>query len=282
MNTRIIEDRLKRYGVISPEEALQAIREITQEMILFTLSTSDFFSYAAFQGGTCLRIAHGLNRFSEDMDFILKQRDSEFSWKPYLLLIGSTLEQYGYKLELQDKSQAEDMVKKAFVKDDSIGKVLNLLYTQRRGTQQKIRIKLEIDTNPPQGGDFETKFIGFPAVSSITTETLPTLFAGTSHALLCRKYEKGRDWYDFLWYLENKTLINYQRLSFALNQTGPWVGHGLIVDRDWYVSEITKRINTIDWIRVKEDVTAFIPQQEQRSLGFWGTDLFLAALDRLP
>lgn len=106
MNTSIIEDRLKKYGAISTETEITAIREITQELILFALSTSDFFSHAAFQGGTCLRIVHGLSRFSEDMDFILKTHDTTFSWQQYLTLIGTTLEQYGYSVELQDKSNA--------------------------------------------------------------------------------------------------------------------------------------------------------------------------------
>lgn len=282
MNTGIIEDRLKRYRTESAETELTAIREITQELILFALSTSDFFSYAAFQGGTCLRIVHGLNRFSEDMDFILKTRKRSFSWQQYLTLIGTTLEQYGYSVELQDKSQAEESVKKAFIKDDSIGKVLRLAYANRQDTSRKIRIKLEIDTNPPGGGDFESAFIGFPAPSSITVETLPTLFAGKSHALLCRKYEKGRDWYDFLWYMGNKMQVNYRKLSAALDQTGPWAGSGVAVDRVWYITAMKKRIGEIDWKRAADDVAPFISSSEQGLLSKWNPDFFITALDRLP
>lgn len=282
MNTGIIENRLKRYRTDSPETELTAIREITQELILFALSTSDFFSHAAFQGGTCLRIVHGLSRFSEDMDFIQKAPDTAFSWQQHLTLIGTTLEQYGYSVELQDKSHADETVKKAFIKDDSIGKVLRLAYANRQGTQRKIRIKLEIDSNPPGGGEFESAFIGFPAPSSITVETLPTLFAGTSHALLCRKYEKGRDWYDFLWYLGNKTPINYRRLSAALGQTGPWAGNDITVDRTWYLDEMKRRIGEMDWARAKDDVAPFISRQEQGLLSKWSADFFLSALERLP
>jgi hypothetical protein len=216
------------------------------------------------------------------MDFILKKRDSDFSWQQYLSLIGTTLEQYGYSVELQDKSHVDEAVKKAFVKDDSIGKILRLAYANRQGSQQKIRIKLEIDTNPPGGGEFESAFIGFPAPSSITTETLPTLFAGKSHALLCRKYEKGRDWYDFLWYLGNRTTVNYHRLSAALNQSGPWAAKNLAVDRDWYKSEMSKRIGEMDWSRAKDDVSPFISRQEQGLLNMWSAELFRAALSRLP
>ena len=282
MNTSIIEDRLKKYGADSAETELTTIREITQELILFALSTSDFFSYAAFQGGTCLRIVHGLGRFSEDIDFILKAGDTAFSWQQYLTLVGTTLEQYGYSVELQDKSHADETVKKAFIKDDSIGKVLRLGYANRQGTQRKIRIKLEIDSNPPVGGEFESAFIGFPAPSSVTVETLPTLFAGKSHALLCRTYEKGRDWYDFLWYLGNKTPVNWRRLSAALHQSGPWKGQGLSVDRAWYIDELKRRIGEMDWKRARDDVAPFIPPQEQGLLSKWNADLFLSALTRLP
>lgn len=282
MNTGIIEDRLKKYGTDSAETELTAIREITQELILFALSTSDFFSHAAFQGGTCLRIVHGLGRFSEDMDFILKAHDPAFSWQQYLALIGTTLEQYGYDVELQDKSHADETVKKAFIKDDSIGKVLRLAYANRQGTPRKIRIKLEIDTNPPGGGEFESAFIGFPSPSSITVETLPTLFAGKSHALLCRKYEKGRNWYDFLWYMGNRTQVNWRRLSAALNQIGPWAGKGLSIDRTWYIDEMERRIGEMDWKRAKDDVAPFISPQEQGLLNKWSADFFLSALERLP
>lgn len=282
MKIRIIEERLKKYELTSAGTDLQAIREITQELILYSLSTSDFFTYAAFQGGTCLRIIHGLNRFSEDMDFILKIKDPSFSWQSYLSLISTSLNQYGYKIELQDKSDTAGVVKKAFIKDDSIGKVLKLAYSTRQGSIKKLRIKLEIDTNPPGEGKFETKFIGFPSASSITTETIPTLLAGKSHALLCRPYEKGRDWYDFLWYMAHKTPVNYQRLASALNQTGPWKGQELSVNRKWYISEMKKKIENTNWDRAKEDVFPFISQQEHHSLSLWNSQFFLSALEQLP
>jgi hypothetical protein len=281
LNTRLIEERLGRYEVDSAESGTQALREITQELILYSLSTSDFFSRAAFQGGTCLRVVYGLRRFSEDMDFISKRKDPEFSWEVHLALIRSTLEQYGYRAELQDRSQADSAVKKAFIKDNSIGKVLRLSYAGRQGPARKIRIKLEIDTDPPGGGKFETKYLSFPSASSITAETAPTLLAGKSHALLCRRFEKGRDWYDFLWYMGRKTPVNYARLSAALDQAGPWKGQGLSVDRDWYVAEMKKRIQEADWPRAREDVAPFVPRDELRSLELWGPELFASALDWL-
>lgn len=282
MNTRIIEERLARYGSNSDFESTRAIREITQELILFALSTTDFFTRAAFQGGTCLRIVHGLDRFSEDMDFIAKRGDLDFSWMPYIALVGTVLEQYGYRVELQDKSQADDTVKKAFIKDDSIGKLLSLSFSNRAGVPGKIRIKLEIDTNPPGGGAFETKYIGFPAAASITTETLSTMFAGKSHALLCRKYEKGRDWYDFIWFITRKTEPDYLRLSAALQQSGPWRGQEISADKAWYLGQMKKRIENADWDKARADVAPFISLREQKSLEVWSRFFFLSMLEELP
>lgn len=281
MNTQVVLNRLKNYRLDSVAGELQAIREITQELILFALSTGDFFNYAAFQGGTCLRIIHGLNRFSEDMDFILRNPVPSFSWQPYLSLIGTTVGQYGYRIEVQDKSKTDSAIKKAFIKDDSIGKILDLAFAARQGSPQKIRIKLEIDTNPPGHGNFETKYLNFPSLSNISVQDKPTLFAGKSHALLCRKYEKGRDWYDFLWYAGTRTGINYNHLSAALDQSGPWAGKKIRVDQEWYTIQMTKRISEIDWQRAKDDVIDFLPVLEKRTLSLWGKDLFLSALDGL-
>lgn len=201
---------------------------------------------------------------------------------PYIALVGTVLEQYGYRVELQDTSQADDTVKKAFEKDDSIGKLLSLSFSNRAGVPGKIRIKLEIDTNPPGGGAFETKYIGFPAAASITTETLSTMFAGKSHALLCRKYEKGRDWYDFIWFITRKTEPDYLRLSAALQQSGPWRGQEISADKAWYLGQMKERIENADWDKARADVAPFISLREQKSLEVWGRFFFLSMLEELP
>ena len=104
-------------------------------------------------------------------------------------------------------SKASVTVKKAFIKEDSFGQVLSLTYPRTKADPQTVLIKLEIDTNPPSGSNFDNHLIDFPITSSVISQDLPSLFAGKLHALLCRAYVKGRDWYDFIWYVTRKNPI---------------------------------------------------------------------------
>jgi Nucleotidyl transferase AbiEii toxin, Type IV TA system len=281
MSIKLIQDRLDSYKCKSELEEEHAIREITQEVVLAALGRTDFFKYGVFQGGTCLRIFYGLNRFSEDLDFILKEPNHNFKLQPHLQVLLKELEAYGYNIEIADRSKTDVVVKKAFLKDDSIGKVLQLSHAGKRGPFRKIRIKFEVDTNPPSGGQMEIKYLDFPFVSSVTVQDKPSLFAGKVHALLCREYIKGRDWYDFLWYTSQGININYQFLASALKQQGPWRGEDIDVNLDWCMAELEKAIKSIDWKATSEDVRRFVRVVEQPSLDLWSDELFLAQLGKL-
>ncbi len=282
MSLKIIRDRLSTYGCKSEIEEEQAIREITQELVLAALGRTDFFKEAAFQGGTALRILYGLDRFSEDLDFVLKKSSPGFAWKEYLQTLTEELSAYGYQIEIQDRSAVDSAVKKAFIKDDAIGKVLNLQYAGKSGVLGKIRIKLEVDINPPDGSEYEIKYLDFPFVSSVVVQTLPSLFAGKIHALLCRDYLKGRDWYDFLWYTARRTQINYRLLSSALSQVGPWKNQGIPVDYDWCMQSLKAKIESVDWHSAAEDVRRFVRVREQKSLDLWNRALFIGQLEKIP
>ena len=281
MSIKMIQERLNSYDCKSEIEEEQAIREITQEVALAALGRTDFFKHAVFQGGTCLRIFYGLNRFSEDMDFILKEPDRSFELKPHVHALTDELTAYGYNIEVADRSKMDVAVRKAFLKDDSIGKVLQLNYGSQTGLLRKIRIKFEVDTNPPSGSELEIKYHDFPFVSSVVVQDKPSLFAGKVHALLCRNYIKGRDWYDFLWYTSQGVKINYQFLSSALNQQGPWQGQNVHVDLSWCRSQLEKAIKSMDWKATALDVRRFVRVAEQPSLDLWSKDLFLAQLEKL-
>jgi predicted nucleotidyltransferase component of viral defense system len=281
MSIKMIQERLNSYDCKSEIEEEQAIREITQEVALAALGRTDFFKHAVFQGGTCLRIFYGLNRFSEDMDFILKEPDRSFELKPHVHALTDELTAYGYNIEVADRSKMDVTVRKAFLKDDSIGKVLQLNYGSQTGLLRKIRIKFEVDTNPPSGSELEIKYHDFPFVSSVVVQDKPSLFAGKVHALLCRNYIKGRDWYDFLWYTSQGVEINYQFLSSALNQQGTWRGQNVQVDLNWCRSRLENAIESMDWKATALDVRRFIRVAEQPSLDLWGKDLFLAQLEKL-
>ncbi len=281
MSVKLIQDRLDSYHCRSNIEEEHAIREITQEVVLAALGRTEFFKHALFQGGTCLRIFYGLNRFSEDMDFILKQTHRDFELQPHLVAICDELEAYGYHVEIADRSKAGVAVRKAFLKDDSLGKVLQLKYVDRSGPARKIRVKLEVDTNPPSGSGMEIKYVDFPFVSSVTVQDKPSLFAGKLHALLCREYVKGRDWYDFLWYTSQSIGVNNAFLSSALAQQGPWRQQDIRIDPEWCRTHLEKRIKSIDWAAAREDVRRFVKESEYPSLELWSKELFLAQLHKI-
>ena len=188
---------------------------------------------------------------------------------------------YGYDVEIADRSKAGVAVRKAFLKDDSLGKVLQLQYADRSGPARKIRVKLKVDTNPPSGSGMEIKYVDFPFVSSVTVQDKPSLFAGKLHALLCREYVKGRDWYDFLWYTSQSIGVNYAFLASALAQQGPWRGQDVQVDAGWCQMQLEDRIKSVDWVVAREDVRRFVRESEYPSLDLWSRDLFLSRLGRI-
>jgi predicted nucleotidyltransferase component of viral defense system len=279
MSVKIIQDRLNSYKCRSELEEEYALREIMQEVAVAAIARTDFFKLAAFQGGTCLRIFYGLNRFSEDLDFILKAPNKKFVLDPYLKTMARESEAYGYKIEIVDRSKTQLTVRKAFLKDDSVGKVLNLTYLKANRSMRKLRIKLEVDTNPPAGGAFEARFYDFPFAYSVTLQDLPSLFAGKIHALLCRQYAKGRDWYDFIWYTSRSVGINYPFLASALKQQGPWQGQEINVDKDWCLKAIHEKICSMDWTDARNDVKRFIVQAELPSIELWSREFFLDRLN---
>lgn len=279
MAIEIIQERLLSYQCKTIIEQENALKEIAQEISLMALSRAGFFKVAAFQGGTCLRILYGLNRFSEDLDFVLKETDSQFSFEPFLKTMREEFEGYGYFLEIVDRQQGKTAVKKVFLKADSMGGILVL--KDARTNRPKIQIKLEIDANPPEGSAFETKFLDFPIPYSVQVQSPPSLFAGKCHALLCRPYTKGRDWYDFVWYVSRNTMINFDLLSHAIDQVGPWKGKGEQVNKKWFIKEISKRMHEIDWDIARQDVEKFLGPKEVEGLALWSTTFFLSRLDKL-
>ena len=280
MSIRLIQDRLNTYACQNALEEAQAFREITQEVVLAALGRTDFFSKAAFHGGTSLRIFYGLNRFSEDLDFALHRPDAAFTLQHYLKSVATELTAYGYHLEIQDRSQTDATVRKAFLKEDSLVRVLQIGHLRPDRSTRKIRIKLEVDINPPAGAVLESKFLDFPFVSSLVVHDAASLFAGKVHALLSRDYIKGRDWYDFVWYTGRGTPINHTLLSAALDQQGPWQGRGHKSDNRWCIEQLGNRIRFLAWDEVAADVERFVKTHELPSLKLWSEAFFLAQLEK--
>lgn len=281
MNVKIIEERLKEYAPTSQRDELNAIKEIVQEIALCALARADFFKIAAFQGGSCLRIVHKLNRFSEDLDFILLKSDSSFVWEPFLKVLQSEFKMYSFDFQTIDRSKADKAIKMAFLKDNSFGKILVLTHPRGPSDKQTIQIKLEIDTNPPYGSGFQSHFLDFPYAYSITVQDLSSLFASKLHAILCQPYVKGRDWFDFVWYVSKNIVPNYMHLQKSIEQAGPWKNQEISVTSEWLISELNNKISKIDWQETKKDVENFLRTHERHSLAVWGYDFFIATVEKL-
>ena len=277
----LLQEKLRTYQPADAVEQEHVLAELMQHYVLAGLSRAGLFREAFFHGGTCLRILHGMRRFSEDLDFMLKRPQPDFAWRRYLDPVGELCAREGITLELQARSEVDGAVKKAFVKTDSIGKIVLLDLPFNRNARKKIRIKLEIDTNPPAGSSFETAYINFPVLSALTTQTLRSGFGTKSHALLCRDYIKGRDWYDLLWYIERGVVPDLRLLQSAIDQQGPWAGVGQEVTPSWYLEALRARIATVDWEAAKRDVIRFVGARDREGVALFRADLFRHQVDRL-
>ena len=276
----LIQQRLDSYNASNPVEEEQATKEILQEVALYSLWRTGFFEVAAFQGGTSLRILHKLPRFSEDLDFLLKEPDPGFEWSGYLHKLQDGFEEFGLQTEVLDKSRMDQSMKKAVLKDNSISNQLNLSF-YRGHPEQKLKIKLEIDINPPEGSGYEYTYLDFPLDYEVCHQDLGSNFALKIHALLCRPYLKGRDWYDFNWYVKHKVQPNLPHLQAALYQFGPWKDKAIRVDMDWLHQTLTETITSVDWKEAAKDVERFLKPAEKQSLTLWSEKFFHSKVESL-
>jgi hypothetical protein len=276
----LLRQRLAGYAPADAWQEEQALKEILQEVALYGLWRAGFFSVAAFQGGTSLRLLHGLRRFSEDLDFILIAPDAGFDWSPYLGVLVEVLAEFGVRGELSDRGRMDRAVRQALLKDDSLARQLDVSF-YRGDTGRKLRIKLEVDTRPPAGSGFDYHYLDFPLDFEVCSQDLASNFALKIHALLCRPYPKGRDWFDFGWYVAKGIGPNLPHLQAALEQYGPWQGQDLVVDRVWLEGALLARIGALDWPKAIQDVKPFLPAPEQAGLKLWGEPFFTAKVAKL-
>jgi hypothetical protein len=215
------------------------------------------------------------------MDFALIRQEAAFALAPFLDQARVELEAFGYALEIEDRSKTGAAVQQVFVKDESAGKLLHLNYRPRTGPMRKLRIKLEVDTNPPAGAAYAVPVLDFPFPAAVRILDLPSLFAGKLHALLCRTYLKGRDWYDFIWYTARGATINHALLSAALDQQGPWQGRAPKTDNVWCIDHLRPMIVKHDWTQARREVQRFVKPHELPSLELWTRDFFLRQCAKL-
>jgi hypothetical protein len=276
----LIQEKLASYKAANQLAEEHALKEILQDIALYGLWRAGFFDLAAFQGGTSLRILYAMNRFSEDLDFILKIPDPDFTWSAYLNGMIGCFAEFGIQTEVLNKGRMGQRIKKALIKDNSICNQLNLSFF-RGNPAQKHKIKLEIDVAPPGGSNFEYRYLDFPLDFEVCHQDLSSNFSLKIHALLCRPYQKGRDWYDFNWYVTQDVKPNFPHLQAALYQWGPWENQELKIDMQWLQKRLMEKIDQINWQNAAADVERFLGPQEQYSLKLWSDKFFLHKLDQL-
>lgn len=276
---------LKRYSLVTKENYLNAFKEIIQEITLLGLWRAKFFEHAAFYGGTALRILYKLDRFSEDLDFSLLRPDHHFSWDKYFPFIVSELESYGMSVAITQKNKTtESKVESAFLKGNTLEHLLKVNATDKlaRGhKEEKFTIKIEVDTDPPPGFETETQYLLEPNPFSVRTFVPQDLFAGKVHALLCRQWVnrivKGRDWYDFVWYIRRETPLNLAYLEQRMRQSGNFTGKHLMHDQ--LLAFLEDKIKNLDIPAARKDVATFIKNTEE--IDIWSKDFFFSLLPRI-
>jgi predicted nucleotidyltransferase component of viral defense system len=273
----MIKEWLDSYKPENKDDALQALREIMQEVALAGLERAGFFERAAFYGGTALRIFYGLNRYSEDLDFSLLEVNPEFSLDKYLESIRIEFESLGMQVSVREKQKKIDSnIESAFLKSETIWKELVLEHTiPQNGLDQKanIKIKLEVDTEPPLGFSTEEKLLLKPFTCYIKCFAISDLFAGKIHALLFRKWKnnvKGRDWFDMEWYIKNGVPLRLRHFLVRAKDSGNW-SKETITEAE-FRDLLTKKIDSVDMYRVKADISRFI--RDPKVIDIWSATYF--------
>lgn len=281
MNDVILE-LLKRYDLKSFSDHENALKEIIQEVALLGMWRSKFFEVGAFYGGTALRILYGLDRFSEDLDFSLLEKNLGFDISKYAGFLQRELEAYGFEVCVEKKIKtANSVVESAFVKADTQVHLLKIGSQLKAQRSKLMKIKIEVDTDPP--GDYQTEVVQHftPTAFSVKTFDLATLFAGKIAATLFRPYKfnvKGRDWYDFLWYISRATPVSLSHLKARMVQSEKWSEEIPLTIED--VRRLMReRVEGLDIEAAKRDVTPFV--RDKAFVEAWSKDLLTAACSKL-
>jgi len=266
MMNALYERMLSAYDLNTEQSRRNAVYEVSQQIVLAGLADGGFFDKAAFYGGTCLRIFHGLNRFSEDMDFTLLKSDESFKFENYFQAIIDEFALVGRTVEIKKKDKKNfGKVESAFLKDNTD------VYDISFQTEKSIKVKIEVDTVPPLGFTTEQRLLLQPKSFMTRCVTLPDLFAGKMHALVFRTWKnrvKGRDWYDFEWYVRNGVPLDFKHIQERIRQF-----NGKEMELNEFMSALKNRLMSADINQVKADVFPFM--NNPRELEIWTTEYFL-------
>ena len=275
----VLEQMLSKYEMNSDYDRINAVKEILQEITLCGLSRGGFFRKAAFYGGTALRMFYGLDRFSEDLDFSLMEKDESFDLAEWFSAIERETAAYGLNVSVETKNKTnETAIKSAFLKGNTREYLLH--FYDDKGIagsgpgNESIKIKFEIDTDPPEGANFEKKYRLLPAPYQVNMYDEPSLFAGKIHAVICRNWRnriKGRDLYDYVFYLGKGAHVNLPHLRARLADSD-FISQSDMCEIEDVKRMLEARFDEIDYKQAKEDVLPFI--KDPSKLDLWGADFF--------
>lgn len=276
---------LERYKCVTSRDYENALKEIIQEVALLGLWRSKFFEHAVFYGGTALRILYELDRFSEDLDFSLLRPDKDFSLSSYLKAIQAELNGMGFSVTVEAREKKVDSaVESAFIKAGTREHLLKIhvpdAISERIQKNMFMNIKLEVDTDPPGGFETEAKHLLQPIPFSVNTYQRPDLFAGKLHAVIQRKWKnrvKGRDYYDFVWYVARDVPVRLSHLEQRLRQSGGW-SEGTLRQPD-LLALLQRKFAELDVEAAKKDVLPFL--KDPAAVELWSREFFESLLFRL-
>ncbi len=272
MKNDLYDSMLSAYDLSTEQQKRNAVFEVNQQVILAGLHNGGFFDVAAFYGGTCLRIFHGLQRFSEDMDFSLLIPNSDFDFTKYFQPIIDEFAVVGREVEITKKDKKNfGKVESAFLKDTTD------VYDVSFQTDKSIKIKIEVDTQPPLNFRTEQKLLLQPHSFMTRCFTLPDLFAGKMHALVYRAWKnrvKGRDWYDFEWYVRHNVPLGFTHLAERALQFNDEV-----LDKETFILRLKEKLASANMNQVKSDVIPFV--RNSRELDIWSNDYFVQLADMI-
>ena len=282
----ILQKMLEKYEINNEQDEINAMKEIIQEIVLSGLSRGRFFDEAAFYDGTALRIFYGLDRFSEDLDFALIKPNINFDLSKYFTFIENEVKSYGLNLVVNKKEKGEySNIISAFLKGDTMEHVLLFFTDNNHQTNNKvlkdIKIKFEVDINPPAGANYELKYQLLPSPYQIRLYDLPSLFAGKIHAILCRKWNlrtKGRDLYDYVFFLSLNTKVNIDLVKNKLIES-KYIKESDSFNIDILRELLKEKFKEINYDNAREDVKPFI--KNISSLDLWSKEFFISITDKL-
>ncbi len=281
-----ISQMLSKYECRTMDDYIRALREILQEIALLGLWRRKFFENVAFYGGTALRILYALDRYSEDLDFSLLKHKSDFDISGYSVALQEELFAFGFEVKIERINKAiKSPIQSAFLKANTRNQLIAIAVGEEIVKQiprrQVLKIKLEVDTDPPSGFSTHSRYLLKPIPFAVRSYMLPDLFAGKMHAVLCRGWKsrvKGRDWYDFVWLVANYPEMHLSHLEQRMRQTGHWISDESLSTQVFH-KLLRERIECLDVNMARREVEPYIKNLE--ALNLWSREFFMDVASRI-